>query len=63
MPRILNETYVELKGVNKSFGDFKASKDISFDIQKGRLGGTAGADFVVFGRIAGDSVAIYASAQ
>ena len=28
---------MELKGVNKSFGDFKASKDISFDIQKGRL--------------------------
>lgn len=27
-----NETYVELKGVNKSFGDFKASKDISFGI-------------------------------
>ena len=54
---------MELKGVNKSFGDFKASKDISFGIQKGRLGGTAGADFVVFGRIAGDSAAIYASAQ
>ena len=28
-----------------------------------RLGGTAVADFVVFGRIAGDSAAAYASAQ
>ena len=28
-----------------------------------RLGGTAMADFVVFGRIAGDSAAAYASAQ
>ena len=28
-----------------------------------RLGGTAVADFVVFGRIAGDSAATYASAQ
>ena len=37
-----NETYVELKGVNKSFGDFKASKDISFGIQKGRLIGLLG---------------------
>lgn len=37
-----NETYVELKGINKSFGDFKASKDISFGIQKGRLIGLLG---------------------
>ena len=37
-----NETYVELRNVNKSFGDFKASKDISFGIQKGRLIGLLG---------------------
>ena len=29
--------YVELKHINKSFGDFDASKDINFGIEKGRL--------------------------
>ncbi len=29
--------YVELKNINKSFGDFQASKDINFGIEKGRL--------------------------
>lgn len=29
--------YVELKNINKSFGDFKASSDVSFGIEKGRL--------------------------
>lgn len=29
--------YIELKNVNKSFGSFQASKDISFGIDKGRL--------------------------
>ncbi len=37
-----DENYVELKGVNKHFGDFQASKDISFGIQKGRLVGLLG---------------------
>ena len=34
--------YVELKGVNKSFGSFQASKDISFGIEKGKLIGLLG---------------------
>ena len=29
--------YVELKNINKSFGDFQASKDVNFGIEKGRL--------------------------
>ncbi len=29
--------YVELKNINKNFGDFEASKDINFGIEKGRL--------------------------
>lgn len=29
--------YIELKHVNKSFGDFKASNDVSFGIEKGKL--------------------------
>ncbi len=29
--------YVELKNINKSFGDFKASNDVSFGIEKGSL--------------------------
>lgn len=29
--------YIELKNINKSFGDFKASDDVSFEIEKGRL--------------------------
>lgn len=29
--------YIELKGINKMFGNFKASSDVSFGIEKGRL--------------------------
>ena len=29
--------YVELKNINKNFGDFKASRDVSFGIEKGSL--------------------------
>ena len=29
--------YVEMKHVNKNFGDFQAAKDINFDIEKGKL--------------------------
>lgn len=29
--------YVELKNINKKFGDFKASNDVSFGIEKGKL--------------------------
>lgn len=34
--------YVELKNINKSFGDFKASDNVSFGIEKGRLVGLLG---------------------
>ena len=34
--------YVELKGVNKSFGDFQASHDVSFAIEKGSLAALLG---------------------
>lgn len=34
--------YVELKNINKSFGDFKASDDVSFGIEKGKLIGLLG---------------------
>ena len=37
-----NEYYVEFREVNKSFGDFKASNDISFGIPKGKLIGLLG---------------------
>ena len=29
--------YVELKNINKSYGDFKASKDVNLGIEKGSL--------------------------
>lgn len=29
--------YVELKNINKNYGDFEASKDVNFGIEKGRL--------------------------
>lgn len=29
--------YIELKNINKSFGDFKASDNVSFGIEKGKL--------------------------
>ena len=31
--------YIELKNINKSFGDFQASKDVNFAIEKGKLVG------------------------
>lgn len=34
--------YVELKNINKSFGDFKASDNVSFEIEKGKLAGLLG---------------------
>lgn len=34
--------YVELKNITKSFGDFKASDDVSFSIEKGKLIGLLG---------------------
>ena len=37
-----DQYYVELRNVNKSFGDFQASKDITFGIEKGRLIGLLG---------------------
>ena len=35
-------TYVELRHINKNFGDFKASDDVSFAIEKGKLIGLLG---------------------
>lgn len=29
--------YIELKNINKSFGDYKASRDVSFGVEKGKL--------------------------
>lgn len=34
--------YVELKNINKQFGDFQASKNVSFGIEKGKLIGLLG---------------------
>lgn len=34
--------YVELHNINKSFGDFQASKDVSFSVEKGKLVGLLG---------------------
>ena len=31
--------YIELKNINKSFGDFQASKEVNFAIEKGKLVG------------------------
>lgn len=35
-------TYVELRGINKTFGNFKASDDVSFTVEKGKLIGLLG---------------------
>ncbi len=35
-------TYVELRNINKSFGDFKASDQVSFSVEKGKLIGLLG---------------------
>lgn len=37
-----SEAYVELKNINKNFGDFAASDDVSFSIEKGKLIGLLG---------------------
>ena len=37
-----NQYYVEMRNVNKWFGDFQASKDVTFGIEKGRLTGLLG---------------------
>ena len=29
--------YIQLKNINKNFGDFKASDDVNFEIEKGKL--------------------------
>ena len=34
--------YIQLKHINKTFGDFKASDDVSFEIEKGKLIGLLG---------------------
>ena len=34
--------YIELKHINKSFGNFQASKDVNFGIEKGKLVGLLG---------------------
>jgi len=34
--------YVELKNINKSFGDYRASDNVSFSIEKGKLIGLLG---------------------
>ena len=34
--------YVELKHINKVFNDFKASDDVSFSVEKGKLIGLLG---------------------
>ncbi|GBG06738.1 molybdenum ABC transporter ATP-binding protein [Paenibacillus sp. MY03] len=34
--------HIEVRGLNKSFGDFNAVKDVSFDIEKGKLIGLLG---------------------
>ena len=34
--------YVELKNINKNFGSFKASDNVSFGIEKGKLIGLLG---------------------
>lgn len=31
------QAYVEMRGINKHYGDFQASKDINFQIEKGKL--------------------------
>ena len=34
--------YVELKNINKTFGDYKASDNVNFGIEKGKLIGLLG---------------------
>ena len=37
--------YVELKDINKTFGDYKASDHVSFGIEKGKLIGLLGPEW------------------
>ena len=34
--------YVELKNINKNFGDYKASDNVNFGVEKGKLIGLLG---------------------
>lgn len=34
--------YVEVKNLNKKFGDYEASKNVSFEIERGKLIGLLG---------------------
>ena len=36
------KAYVELKHINKTFNDYKASDDVSFSVEKGKLIGLLG---------------------
>ena len=38
----INSTYVELKNINKNFGDYKASDNVNFGVEKGKLIGLLG---------------------
>lgn len=38
--------YVELKNINKTYGDYKASSDVNFGIEKGKLIGLLGPSVV-----------------
>lgn len=38
----MSTMYVKLKNINKSFGDFKASDNVSFEVEKGKLVGLLG---------------------
>ena len=37
-----SNTYIQLKNINKTYGDYQASKDINFSIEKGKLVGLLG---------------------
>ena len=45
--------YIELKNINKSFGDFQASKDVNFAIEKGKLVGLLGPSGYLYQRKCG----------
>lgn len=42
MTGLIDNTYVQLSHINKNFGDFKASDDVSFKVAKGSLVGLLG---------------------
>ena len=37
-----SNTYIQLKNINKTYGNYQASKDINFSIEKGKLVGLLG---------------------